>query len=94
MKCFGRYRGMLGYQETTNSLGEKGLNGNNNNKDYLSFAFFFFICIICVDICIVPILQMVNTGLKSINHLTIGSQVVSNVGLQLLALISNSKTFH
>lgn len=55
---------------------------------------FFLICIICVDIGIVPILQMVNRGLKSINHLTVGSQVVSNVGLQLLTLISNSKTFH
>ena len=28
----------------------------------------FFICIICVDLCIVSILQMVKTGLKSINH--------------------------
>lgn len=85
----------LGYQETMNSLGEKGLNNgnNNNNKDYLSFAFFFKNTY-CVDLCTVPILQIVNTGLKSMNHLTAGSQVVFTFGLQLLALISNSGTFH
>lgn len=51
-----------------NCLGEKGFNnGNSNNKECFFFFLPFLMCIIRVDLCRVPILQMVNTGLKSIN---------------------------
>lgn len=57
-------------------FGQKGFNnGTNNNKGNFSFVF-FFIYIISFDPCTVPLtyyphLQMVNTGSKSINNLTV-----------------------